>query len=547
MSGDNNEAIEAYDKYRTQVEEASDYIEHFDILETITNVGNDEVFTPAAVCRRILDALPEDVWKHPEYKWLNPCTKNGIFEREIAIRLNESLADQIPDEETRKKHILQEMIFSIGVTRFCSMVARRTLYYCAYANRADDGIVDPVDGHSVNGYAIGNGTWFNDEQGNIKTPTAEHYFGKDGKCIHCKISKDSKYTDESQIEHYAYEFIHSTNATYHLSNLFGRQNMKFDVIIGNPPYQLNDGGSGASAKPIYNLFIERAKELKPRYIAMIIPARWYAGGKGLDKFRDRMLHDKHIRILMDYPNGKDCFPNFSIGGGVCYFVWDSKHNDDCQYYQTINGDVEGPVSRKLDEFSVFVRYNESLKILEKVRVKQKGYFNTIVSTRNPFGLESKVRGKNSDDGGCLKLWSSDGESFIPRNSVDSKIVYIDKWKILLSKLSAEHANEPDADGKYRILSSLKLLAPGEVCTDSYLVAGKFDTKGEAENCFGYMKTKFVRFLVMQAVSSINITRDCFSFVPLMDYSKKWTDEDLNSYFELTTDEVQFINSLIREF
>lgn len=318
-----NEALKTYEQYRSSVEEAADYIEHFDILETITNVGNDEVFTPRKVCTAMLDSLPEEVWHNPDYHWLNPATKNGVFEREIAIRLNEGLKDIIPDEEKRKKHILQEMIFSIGQTKFTSLVARRTLYYCSYANRADDGIT-AEDGHSVNGYAIGNGTWFKDAEGNVKTPRAEHVFSNDGKCIYCGINSDSKYNSPDQIEHYAYEFIHHFQDESHheLSNYLadtffgGNRDMKFDIIIGNPPYQLDDGGSGASAKPIYQLFIQRAIELNPKYLCMIIPARWYAGGKGLDDFRKQMLSDKHIRLLADYPNAKTCFPSFSIGGGV---------------------------------------------------------------------------------------------------------------------------------------------------------------------------------------------------------------------------------------
>lgn len=314
---DNLEAIETYRKYKTKVEQTAEYVEHFDILETITNVGNDEVFTPRKVCDAMLDSLPEEVWHHPEYHWLNPASKNGIFEREIALRLDQGLKDIIPDELERKKHILQSMIFSIGLTKFTALVARRTLYYCSYANRKDDGMRDPNDGHSVNGYAIGNGTWFEDEEGNVKTPKAEHVFGNDGRCIHCGINKSSKYVDETQIEHYAYEFIHQRDIHQYVADTFfgGNKDMKFDIIIGNPPYQLDDGGAGASAKPIYQLFIQRAIELNPRYLCMIIPARWYAGGKGLDEFRKQMLSDRHMRTLVDFPNSQECFSNFNIAGG----------------------------------------------------------------------------------------------------------------------------------------------------------------------------------------------------------------------------------------
>lgn len=230
-----NVALKAEKEYRSNIEEAQDYIEHFDILETITNVGNDEVFTPKKVCEQMLDSLPDEVWHHPEYKWLNPCSKNGIFEREIALRLDEGLKDIIPDELTRRKHILQEMVFSIGLTKFTSEVARRTLYYCNQANRKCDGIKGE-DGHFVNGFAIGNGTWFIDPEGNIKNPTAEHVWTNENKCKYCganRLIKDdknneilSKYSDPTQIEHYAYEFIHHENTESlkaRLQKFFGRK------------------------------------------------------------------------------------------------------------------------------------------------------------------------------------------------------------------------------------------------------------------------------------------------------------------------------------
>lgn len=320
-----NDALEAEEKYKSNVEKTAEYVEFFDILETINNVGNDEVFTPRKVVDRMLDSLPEDVWHNPDYRWLNPASKTGIFEREIAIRLDEGLKDIIPDTETRRKHILQDMIFSIGQTKFTANVARRTLYYCCQANRACDGIME--DGHYVNGYAIGNGTWFEDAEGNVKTPCSDHSIRK-GKCVYCGISENSKYLDANQREKYSYDFIHcdpGDGLQTYLANRFfnGDKSMKFDVIIGNPPYQLNDGGNGASAMPIYQKFVMQAKSLNPKYISMIIPARWYAGGKGLDEFRTVMLNDSHIRLLFDYSNSSDCFVGLNIAGGVCYFLWDS--------------------------------------------------------------------------------------------------------------------------------------------------------------------------------------------------------------------------------
>ena len=343
MEEKKNVALEAERDQKSAVETMHDYIEHFDILETITNVGNDEVFTPRRTCEMILDSLPEEVWHNQNYKWLNPATKNGIFEREIAIRLDEGLREAIPNEEERKKHILQNMIFAIGQTKFTSYVARRTLYYCCDANRHCDGI-KAKDGHYVNGYAIGNGTWFEDEEGNIKTPKAEHEFGyspamlgrmdkdekKKIKCPFCGISATSSYANSLQREQYAYEFIHykPESLLHHLQDLFfkGDRNMKFDIIIGNPPYQLSDGGAQASARPIYQLFIQNAIALQPRYLSMIVPSRWMTGGKGLDDFRHRFIHCRSIKILHDYANAKSMFPNNDIKGGVCYFLFDKTYD-----------------------------------------------------------------------------------------------------------------------------------------------------------------------------------------------------------------------------
>ena len=312
-----NEALDAQNRYRSQVEKTAEYVEFFDILETINNVGNDEVFTPRKVVDMMLDSLPAEIWHNPDYRWLNPASKTGIFEREIAIRLDEGLKNIIPDTETRRKHILQNMIFSIGQTKFTANVARRTLYYCCQANRACDGVVE--NGHYVNGYAIGNGTWFADTEGNIKTPCSDHTI-KNNKCLFCGIDRKSKYLDANQREKYSYDFIHcgpGDELQTFLANRFfgGDKSMKFDVIIGNPPYQLSDGGNGASAMPIYQKFVMQAKSLNPKYICMIIPARWYAGGKGLDDFRANMLNDDSIVKLVDFVNAKDCFPNLSIGGG----------------------------------------------------------------------------------------------------------------------------------------------------------------------------------------------------------------------------------------
>ena len=542
---DNLEAIETYRKYKTKVEQTAEYVEHFDILETITNVGNDEVFTPRKVCDAMLDSLPEEVWHHPEYHWLNPASKNGIFEREIALRLDQGLKDIIPDELERKKHILQNMIFSIGLTKFTALVARRTLYYCSYANRKDDGMRDSSDGHSVNGYAIGNGTWFEDEEGNVKTPKAEHVFGNDGRCIHCGINRSSKYADETQLEHYAYEFIHQRDIHQYVADTFfgGNKDMKFDIIIGNPPYQLDDGGAGASAKPIYQLFIQRAIELNPRYLCMIIPARWYAGGKGLDEFRKQMLSDRHMRTLVDFPNSQECFSNFNIAGGVCYFLWDSSHIGECNVFNFKNGLCVSSSKRNLDEFPILIRNNYSLAIIQKIKKKATKFLSEKVFARNYFSIPTTIEGtKNKDGVPCL---TSKGLIFLQPNLISDKKGIFNKYKIVTT-YAMSGGNKPSRNGKYQVLSSLQILNPGVICSETYLILDAFEDENIANNYLSYATTKFYRYLLLQSLTSIHITKDTFALVPDIDLNNKITDDFLSNLFDLSDDDKRQFDQTITE-
>ncbi len=545
-----NEALDAEDKYKTDVERTAEYVERFDILETITNTGNDEVFTPRKIVDQMLDLLPEKVWHDPNLKWLNPATKTGIFEREIAIRLDEGLKEVMPDLETRRKHILQKMIFSIGQTKFTSHVARRTLYYCSTANRACDGIKE--NGHYVNGYAIGNGSWFDDAEGNIKTPSIDHDFDpKTGKCRFCGVGKTSKYNDDSQREKYSYEFLHcnlGSDLQKHLSKRFfkGDEGVKFDVIVGNPPYQLDDEGNNASSRPIYQKFVQQAKSLDPKYLCMIMPTRWYAGGKGLDQFRAEMLNDDSIYSLVDFVNAKDCFPSQDISGGICYFMRDRDYHGSTNY-TTCNGNKVSDTVRSLNEFDVFVRYNEALAIIRKIRAFKEKTENLSVYPRNPFKLSSSYRGHLSKEKDTdLTVLTSGGTVYCDISEIKSNQSIIPKYKVILSYAIAEHAGVPNKDGKFTVISTNKVLNPNEICTESYLVLYTTDTRSEAENYLTYLKCKFYRFLLQMAITSIHITMDTFQFVPSQNYSKPLSDEMLYKKYGLTQEEIDFIEGLIRE-
>ena len=318
--------------------------------------------------------------------------------------------------------------------------------------------------------------------------------------------------------------------------------MKFDYVIGNPPYQEVDGGSGASATPVYNKFIEETKTLNPTAMSFIIPAKWYSGGKGLDKFREQMLNDKRMAVLVDYPNSLDVFPNVDVAGGVCYFVWAKSHDGKC-YYINYRDRVKTSEYRDLNEFSTFIRYPTAAEIVKKVRLKGEQTLDTIVSSRKPFGLATNVKPLKAGD---IQLRFNGGIGPYKRSLISTGIENIDRYKIIISYLTAEHAGQPDKNGQYRILSTMEKQPPKVVCSETYLVAGAFDAEAEADNYMRYLKTRFVRFLISILAMTQHISKGMFGFVPVQDFSRAWTDEELFSKYKLTSDEVAFIQSIIKE-
>jgi site-specific DNA-methyltransferase (adenine-specific) len=320
--------------------------------------------------------------------------------------------------------------------------------------------------------------------------------------------------------------------------------MKFDVIISNPPYQLSDGGNGASAKPIYQMFVQQAKKMRPKYMLMITPSRWFAGGKGLDAFRKEMLQDRHLTRIVDYQNAKDCFPGVSVGGGICYFKWDRDTISDCTITNIIN-DRTVTALRKLDEFPVFVRYNDAIDIINKVKRKQENSIVSTISSRNPFGFPTNYRGEPEPTKNTYKIFSSQGLGYVNKTEVAQGSEFISKYKIMISRVTSEHAGEPDKSGMYKVISKMQILEPGELCTDSYIVIYPSDSLSQVTNCFNYLQTKFARFLIMQTLSSINLSRDKYEFVPTQDFSKPWTDKELYEKYGLTEDEITFIESTIK--
>ncbi len=340
--------------------------------------------------------------------------------------------------------------------------------------------------------------------------------------------------------------------TYWKAN--NNNDMKFNAIVGNPPYQEMDGGAGSSAGPIYQHFVEISKNINPDYFTLITPSRWFAGGKGLDQFRASMLSDLHIRKMVDFVNSKDCFPTSSIGGGVNYFLWDSTYQDQCEFTNIHNG-VPNKMNRLLDEFDTLIRYNQAVVTIHKVFSKEEKSLSSIISSRNPFGLPTSVRGRKEPFENSVKLLSSDGESYISESEIKTGNSFVRSYKLLVSRITSEHAGEPASDGTFKVLSRTEILLPNEVCTDSYLRIGGNVKRSEIEAILKYVRSKFTRFLILQSLSSINLSRDKFNLVPLQDFTEKsdidWNisipeiDQQLYKKYNLSEAEIEFIESMIK--
>lgn len=481
-----------------------------DVLSCLANLSNDEVFTPPEVANQVLDMLPDGIWEDPDATFLDPACKSGIFLREIAKRLITGLEGRIPDLDERLEHIYKKQLFGIATTELCSLLSRRSLYCSKYPNSR---------------YSV---VRFDTAEGNVRYRRTHHTW-KNGRCVWCGAAKVNYDRDES-LEQHAYEFIHPTN-------LEEIKEMKFDVIVGNPPYQLSDGGYRISASPIYQLFVEQAMKLDPRYLTMIIPARWFAGGKGLDSFRDKMLHDNRIRRIHDYPDANDCFSGVQIKGGICYFLWDRDNPGDCAVTTHVGGAIGETVERPLLEsgFETFIRWNEAIPIINKMRSDNS--FERLVSSRKPFGLETTFRGEAK---GEIKLYQNGGIAYVDRGVIRKNNDLIDEWKVLIPRAGSGSDSFP-----HSILGDAFIGEPGTACTETYLTIGPFSDKQTCENVISYINTRLFRFLVLLKKPSQDATSKVYSFVPMQDFSHRWNDDLLRTIYGINDDEYEFVCSLIR--
>ena len=331
----------------------------------------------------------------------------------------------------------------------------------------------------------------------------------------------------------------------HFWKINDQTNMKFDAIVGNPPYQVMDGGgTGSSAIPVYQKFMALAKKVKPLYISMIMPAKWYTGGKGLDDFRDEMLNDKRIAFIADFDDSRELFPTADIAGGICYVGWNSSYKGLCTFV-SIKAGIRTSQSRDLSDSSVFIREIGALKIIDKIKSHREANMSSLVYSRNPFGFTSNQEGSPNPFPNSLHMFTSKGWTYVDKNDVTSNVDIIGKWKTMMSKTGAEHAGQSDSNGMKRVVSRIAVLSPNEICSESYLILSVFDNREEAENLVIYMKSRFARFLLSAILLTQNIAKDKFQLIPLQDFSKPWTDAELYAKYGLTEDEIAFIESMIK--
>ena len=437
--------------------------------------------------------VTEDIFLNPEARILEMNSKSGLYPLYMAYSLYAMKLpgpeDKLPLEQTQAlwQETVEQQIFVLCKTRMAESITRRTL--------------------------VGYQDW------TVNTTYIPHLLERmenDPQRLAKKLQRTDTWGKEGQP-------------------------MKFDAIVGNPPYQEMDGGNNASAVPLYQLFMEQAILVEPHYISMIMPARWYSGGRGLDKFRSEMLNDERLCKMMDFSDSNDCFPGVDIAGGVCYFLWDKNAHGECKVISVHNG-KQSISERKLNEYDTFIRFKEAISIIKKIQLRESKFYSERVSSQKPFGLRTYVKPTESGD---IKLRYSGGIGPFNRADVTSGLDWIDKWKVTMSYLTYDHAGRPDKNGQRRIFSTMDILPPETVCTETYIVIDCFDTEQEAKNLMAYLKTRFVRFLVAQLAATQHLSKATFGFVPVQDFTEEWTDEKLYKKYELTEDEIAFIESTIR--
>jgi site-specific DNA-methyltransferase (adenine-specific) len=527
-----------------------------DVLTCIANLSSDEVFTPPELANKMLDLVQdawsadhngENIWENSNVRILDPFSKSGVFLREATSRFVKGLEFSIPDLQERVDHILSKQFYGIAITSLTALLSRRSLYCSKFANGQ----------HSITKI-------FDNEWGNIWFEHTAHEWigasnfiqtadssgnavrrGTNGKCKFCGAPQLVFDRDET-FETHAYWFIHADNIKSKLNQLFGGE-MQFDVVIGNPPYQMTDAAGGGVDSSIYHLFVNMAKQLEPRYLSMVIPSRWMGGatrGVGdFNGFREKMLNDSQIRNLVDYPNSKDIFPGVNVMGGICYFLWDSSYRGDAEV-TTVRENQLSTAKRKLNEFDVFVRDHMALQILKKVIAKNEKSITEILTADTPFGISSNfTEFRITKRKGDISLYfSRSGKrdvGYINKSVISKNSNLIEKWKVLAPGARGGGQAFPDL-----VLGKPWIAEPPAVCTQTFL-AFFVDTQREAVSLESYYRTKFFRFLVSIRKITQNGFRSTYEFVPQQKWDQDWTDAKLYKKYGLSAEEKEYIESVIR--
>lgn len=536
-----------------------------DVLNCIANLSNDEVFTPPRVANAMLDQVAkawakshngESIWANPQVKFLDPCSKSGVFLREITHRLVDGLSGVFPDLQQRVNHILTQQVYGIGITNLTALLSRRSVYCSKWASR-EHSICQDFDTDDGN-------IWFERTEHNWAGGTPEtrvnSLTGEDEtiyvnrRCTYCGAGEGT-YARGDDLETHAYAFIHTNSISDKLKEIFGEE-MHFDVVIGNPPYQLSDGGYGKSAAPIYQNFVEQAKRLDPSYLTMIIPSRWFTGGKGLEEFRDEMLSDQRLRSITDYLTASDVFSGIGLKGGVCYFLWERDNPGECEVTTHFQSKEISHATRPLQEpgSDIFIRFNDGISVLEKVITTETGKyenvnlpeekrFDELVSSLRPFGFRTFYRGHETYHEGDVTIYQNGGRGYVSREEITTGLDMIDCWKVYVGRAAPGTGNKDTYP--HRILSTPFIGEPGSISSETYLCIAPLDSKKAAQSVLSYLSCRLTRFLILLHKPSQDTTRKVYTFVPLQEWDHIYTDDELYKKYGLTDTEIAFIESIVR--
>lgn len=500
-------------------------VEQVKSRQRVTDHG--EVFTAEREVSAMLDLVKQET-ERVDSRFLEPACGDGNFLTEI-LRRKLKAAKKSPSPSEFEKHSLMAIASIYGV----------------------DLLTDNVRTCRARLYEIWNKEYksvCNKEISENLRENIEFILSRNiicGNALSLKAADENGQDTEEPIVFSKWTFDKDNNIQrkdYRFDKLLqGGNKIKFDVIIGNPPYQLNDGGNGASAKPIYHLFVEQAKKLKPRFLTMIIPARWYSGGKGLDAFRNSMLHDSRISQLHDFVYASDCFSGVEIKGGVCYFLWENGKKGNCKVFTHKGDDIISSMSRPLLEegSNTFIRYNEAIPILRKVRAKGEQTFDNLVSPRKPFGLPSNFRDyvKSKGPPNSIYIYAQKDRGYVSGNKILKNKDWIDKWKLYIPE--AIGAGNMERDVLKPIVG-----APNTVCSETYVVVGPYDDETTVRNIETYVKTRFFHFMLGLKKITQHTTSKTYAFIPVQDFSKSWSDKELYEKYGLTEEEISFIEASV---